>query len=74
MTLTRVREVIRESELFDAYKSDPAVVALQQSARRDRRPCACMGVVEADPQDPAPGVQVHQQTRQHRRWREARGL
>lgn len=61
----RVSQVISESALFRAYGEDPAVLAL----RRAKRPCACKGVVEADPIDPTPGVQEHQKTPQHQAWR-----
>lgn len=68
MALTIVREIISESDLFDAYRNDPAVEALK--VRTAKHPCACRGVIQADPIDPAPGVQDHQATRQHARWRE----
>lgn len=68
---TRPRRQTTEDTLLYAYRNDPAVVALRNVGRETvRRPCACRGVVEADPADPAPGVQVHNETRQHARWRE----
>ena len=71
MTLTSERQQVTERALFYAYRNDPAVLALRRVGRETvKRPCACKGVVEADPADPAPGVQVHNETRQHARWRE----
>lgn len=71
MTLTREREAASESALFYAYRNDPAVLALRRAGRETaKRPCACRGVVEADPADPTPGVRVHNESRQHERWRE----
>ena len=32
------------------------------------RPCACGGEVYANPDDPTPGVQAHNQSEQHTRW------
>lgn len=34
-----------------------------------REPCACGGVIEADPADPGPAVLLHTTTLRHRRWR-----
>lgn len=70
MTLTKEREAVTEPALFYAYRNDPAVLALRVRSGSERRPCICRGVVEADPSDPMPGVQVHNETRQHARWRE----
>lgn len=71
MTLTKEREAVTERALFYAYRNDPAVLALRMRVGETaRRPCACKGIVEADPADPAPGVQIHNETRQHERWRE----
>lgn len=68
---TKPRQAVTESSLFYAYRNDPAVLALRAVGRTTvRRPCACRGVIEADPADPAPGVQMHNETRQHGRWRE----
>lgn len=33
------------------------------------RPCACGGVVEADPVEPTAGVKEHLRTRRHEAWR-----
>jgi hypothetical protein len=68
--MTLVRDVVSESDLFDSYRLDPAVLAIKLAERREKRPCACRGYVEADPIDPAPGVREHQNTREHARWRE----
>lgn len=75
MTLTREREAASERALFYAYRNDPAVLALQaRMGDLVRRPCACRGIVEADESDPAPGVQLHNETRMHARWRAAHEL
>jgi hypothetical protein len=63
--MTIVRDVLTE---MDLYARDPAVLALKD--RKEQRPCACRGVVEADPLDPFPGVSEHILTRIHARWRE----
>ena len=39
-----------------------------------RRPCACGGVVEADPLDPQPRVMFHVLTEPHRSWSDATSL
>jgi len=70
MTLTKERSAASESALFYAYRNDPAVLALRARSAVVRRPCACQGYVEADPSDPQPGVQLHNETRQHARWRD----
>jgi len=71
MTLTREREAASETALFYAYRNDPAVLALKaRTGGLERRPCLCRGFVEADPTDPSPGVRLHNETRQHERWRE----
>lgn len=68
---TRPRRQMTEQTLLHAYRNDPAVLALKGIGRDTvKRRCACQGVVEADPADPTPGVQVHNETRQHARWRE----
>ena len=67
MTLTKERT--SERMLFDAYRNDPAVLALRGPVRR---PCACRGVVVADPVDPQPGVDAHNNTIDHRIWRRRR--
>ena len=67
MTLTKERTTKRE--LFDSYRTDPAVVALRRSVRR---PCACRGVIVADPEDPQPYVDAHNNTIDHRIWRRRR--
>lgn len=65
------REHATEAALFYAYRNDPAVLALKsRSGTIERRPCVCRGFVDADPCDPAPGVTMHNETRQHARWRE----
>lgn len=72
MTLTRERQAVTERALFHAYRNDPAVLALKaREGGSERKPCVCRGFVEADPADPTPGVQLHNETRQHGRWREA---
>lgn len=72
MSLTKEREVVTERALFYAYRNDPAVMALKARSIPERRPCACRGVVEADPTDPQPGVQLHNEGAQHRAFRRAR--
>jgi hypothetical protein len=68
---TKPRLRTSETSLFYAYRNDPAVLALRDLGREKvRRPCVCRGHIEADPSDPAPGVQAHNETRQHARWRE----
>jgi hypothetical protein len=74
MTLTREREAASERALFYAYRNDPAVLALRVRHGAEKRPCACRGVVEADPADPAPGVRLHNESRQHERWRDEHEL
>lgn len=73
MSLTKEREVVTERALFYAYRNDPAVLALRAS-RHDqvKRPCVCRGYVVADPADPQPGVQLHNEGAQHRAYRRAR--
>ena len=67
MTLTKEREAVTEH----LYRFDAAVLALRaRTGATERRPCVCRGFVDADPADPAPGVTVHNETRQHSRWRE----
>lgn len=66
------------------YARDPAVLRLQRremvrlvdfkARRMVRRPCICQGYVTADPLDPTPGVQEHNQTQRHAEWRERNGL
>lgn len=73
VSLTREREQVSERALFYAYRNDPAVLALRRAGRETaRRPCACRGVIEADPVDPQPGVQLHNEGNQHRSWRRSR--
>lgn len=75
MANLRLREPISEQALEYAYRNDPAVLALRR--REDatwRRPCACRGVVLADPDDPGPGVRDHQATPIHQLWRGRVGL
>ena len=69
----RTRQPVTESALEYAYRNDPAVLALQ--ARKDtewRRPCACRGIVLADPDAPMQGVQEHNAGPQHQLWRRTR--
>ena len=73
MTLTKERQAVTETALFYAYRNDPAVLALRRLGRETaKRPCACRGVIEADPADPQPGVQLHNEGSQHRFWRRDR--
>lgn len=65
-------DVVTEGALFYAYRNDPAVLALQRKPHTERRPCACRGIVEADPENAADGVERHNATSTHRAWREAR--
>lgn len=38
--------------------------------REVARPCACGGIVLADPHDPRPGVAEHRETVRHQAWLE----
>lgn len=74
MTLTKERT--SERALFDAYRNDPAVLALR-SGRKEKRPCACRGYIVADPEAPGDDVRRHNDGLLHRIWRrdrEARGV
>lgn len=65
-----IRHPVTEQALFYSYRNDPAVLALK--VRQDtewRRPCACRGIVLADPDDPAPGVSEHNVGPAHQLWR-----
>lgn len=53
-----------EQALFHAYRRvDDGV---------ETRPCACGGMVHAEPDAPARGVQAHNFTGRHKAWRAAR--
>ncbi len=64
---------VSETDLFDGYRTDPAVLELRNAGQKERRPCMCRGVVEADPCDPMLGVAWHNETFLHRRWRQETG-
>ena len=61
---------MREALLRFAYRNDPAVAALKD--KRERRVCACRGVVVADPEDPTEGVTLHNASDRHQAWRAQR--
>lgn len=64
--MTEVRELdsygassaLTERELIRSFSSEPVA-----------RPCACGGVVIADPLDPTEGVREHQAESKHAAWR-----
>lgn len=53
-----------EDSLFHAYRRVDNSV--------ESRPCACGGMVHADPDLPAKGVQAHNYTGRHKAWRSVR--
>jgi hypothetical protein len=68
-----MREPVSEQSLFWAYRNDPAVLALRVRKNTEwKRPCACRGIVVADPEDPTQGVAEHNATTLHQLWRAER--
>lgn len=50
-----------EARLFDAYRGARSPI--------EELPCVCGGMVRANPESPATGVQAHNYTARHRAWR-----
>jgi len=57
-----------EAALFTGYRGAAATETIEA------RPCACGGIVKANPMFPATGVALHSTTGRHRAWRAANDL
>ena len=66
---------LRDAELWSPAELSGRLPAdyLFNSMTIEGRPCACGGMVWADPANPAPGVKVHNSTLEHMAWTEAEG-
>lgn len=59
---------MREAALLHGYSRTRGA----DDTRVEERPCACGGVVRADPAAPARGVVQHNSTGRHKAWRSNR--
>lgn len=60
---------MRTRDRMSEHALEWALRNVASGPRLTARPCACGGVVEADPVEPTAGVREHQQTRRHAAWR-----